>query len=56
VIGALLGHRHVATTQRYAHLDRDPVRLVADRAADSIAAALAGQSTAEIVPLEPRKA
>ena len=24
VIGALLGHRHVATTQRCAHLDRDP--------------------------------
>jgi integrase len=56
VIGALLGHRHVATTQRYAHLDRDPVRLVADRAAGSIAAALAGQSTGEILPLEPRKA
>jgi len=56
VIGALLGHRNVATTARYAHLDRDPVRLVADRAAGSIAAALAGKPAAEIVPLERRKA
>lgn len=56
VIGALLGHRNVATTARYAHLDRDPVRVVADRAAGSIAAALAGKLAAEVVLLERRKA
>jgi len=50
VIGALLGHRSTQTTARYAHLADDPLRAVADRAADSIAAALAG-SDAEIVPI-----
>jgi integrase len=49
VIGALLGHRSTQTTARYAHLADDPVRVVADRAAGSIAAALAG-SDAEVVP------
>jgi integrase len=50
VIGALLGHRSTQTTARYAHLADDPLRAVADRAAGSIAAALAG-SDAEVVPL-----
>jgi integrase len=56
VIGALLGHRHVSTTQRYAHLTDHPLKVVADRAAGSIAAALAGKPAAEILPLERRKA
>ena len=51
MIGALLGHKNVATTARYAHLAADPVKLVADRAAGSIAAALAGQPGAEVVRL-----
>jgi site-specific recombinase XerD len=51
MIGALLGHKNVATTARYAHLAADPVKLVADRAAGSIAAALAGQLGAEVVLL-----
>lgn len=50
VIGALLGHRSTQTTARYAHLADDPLRAVADRAAGSIAAALAG-SRAEVVPI-----
>jgi integrase len=50
VIGALLGHRSTQTTARYAHLADDPLRAVADRAAGSIAAALAG-SDAEVVPM-----
>jgi integrase len=40
VIGALLGHRSTATTARYAHLADDPLRVVADRAARSIAVAM----------------
>jgi integrase len=44
VIGALLGHRSAATTARYSHLADDPLRAVADRAAGSIAAAMAGKS------------
>ncbi len=53
VIGALLGHRSTQTTARYAHLADDPLRAVADRAAGSIAAALAGGG-AEVVP-KPRQ-
>ena len=56
VTGLLLGHRSTLTMARYAHLDRDPVRLVGDRAAGSIAAALGGKPVAEVVPLERRKA
>jgi integrase len=42
LIGALLGHRNVATTQRYAHLADDPRRHVADSTASAVAAALSG--------------
>ena len=40
VIGALLGHRHAATTARYAHLSDDPVRKANDWIGGEIAAAL----------------
>ena len=50
VIGALLGHRDTATTQRYAHLSDDPVRAAADRISGHLAAAMAGKS-GEVVPL-----
>lgn len=35
--GAVLGHRQSSTTQRYAHLQSDPVRSVASKAAENIA-------------------
>lgn len=38
IIGKLLGHAQAATTQRYAHLDADPLR----KAANTIGAAIAG--------------
>jgi integrase len=50
VIGALLGHRSTATTARYAHLADDPLRVVADRASGSIAAAMKGES-GQVLPL-----
>ncbi len=53
MIGALLGHRQQATTQRYAHLSDNPVRAAADRIAGRLAAALEGR-TAEVVPLKPK--
>ena len=43
VIGKLLGHTQASTTQRYAHLDADPVRRAADTIAGQISAALNGK-------------
>ncbi len=40
VIGALLGHKNVSTTQRYAHLTDIAARQAADEVADIVAAAL----------------
>ena len=36
MIGKLLGHTHVQTTARYAHLARDSLRASASRVGDSI--------------------
>ncbi|MGH8475632.1 MAG: tyrosine-type recombinase/integrase [Methylococcales bacterium] len=41
IIGALLGHAHSATTQRYAHLSDDPLRAASEAVGNQIAAALA---------------
>jgi hypothetical protein len=40
IIGKLLGHTHAVTTQRYAHLDVDPLRLASESIAGKIAAAM----------------
>lgn len=40
VIGKLLGHREAATTQRYAHLDNDPLRRASGAIGATIAAAM----------------
>jgi integrase len=40
VIGALLGHKHAATTARYAHLSADPLRAANDLVGARIAAAM----------------
>jgi integrase len=40
VVGRLLGRVQAATTQRYAHLDADPLRRASERIAGDIAAAL----------------
>lgn len=52
LIGALLGHRDQATTQRYAHLSNDPLRAAADRTSGRIAAAMNGHREAEVVELK----
>lgn len=53
VIGALLGHRDVKTTQRYAHLSTDPLKAVADHVGGVIASHLKGPNGgAEVVPLK----
>ncbi|HUT48176.1 MAG TPA: tyrosine-type recombinase/integrase [Alphaproteobacteria bacterium] len=43
LVGKVLGHRQARTTERYAHLGDDPVRAVADRTAETIAAAMNGE-------------
>jgi integrase len=55
VIAKLLGHTDVKTTARYAHLADDPVKQAAARIANSIAAAMNGKPSAEIVPLRKSK-
>jgi integrase len=40
IIGALLGHKHAATTARYAHLSADPLRAANDAVRARIAAAM----------------
>jgi integrase len=50
IVGKMLGHRKARSTERYAHLADDPVRAVADRAANRIAAALTGGSAGGVAP------
>ena len=64
IIGALLGHKHPATTGRYAHLSADPLRAANDVVGMRIAAAMkrnanTGGTTAEKViqiSEQPRRA
>lgn len=42
VVGKLLGHKQASTTQRYSHLDDDPLRNAADRIGGAIAKKLHG--------------
>jgi integrase len=42
IVGKLLGHTQASTTQRYAHLDADPLRRAVDVIGDTIAAAMNG--------------
>lgn len=48
IIGRLLGHSQAATTQRYSHLQDDPLRLATERAG----AILSGKPSAEVVPIK----
>lgn len=43
IIGKLLGHTQASTTQRYAHLDADPLRKASNAIGGQIAAALDGK-------------
>ena len=52
IIGKLLGHTQAATTQRYAHLDADPLRRASNAIGNTIAAAMgeATQPSGDVVP------
>lgn len=55
IIGRLLGHTQASTTQRYAHLDNDPLRKAADRIGAEIARAMGdtpAPKSAEVVPIK----
>lgn len=60
IIGALLGHKHAATTARYSHLSADPLRAANDAVGRKIAAAMANEvkrkSTGTVVTLSTRTA
>lgn len=55
LVGKVLGHTQAKTTEKYAHLEIDPLRAVADRAANTIAAAMKG-GDGEVVSLSKREA
>ena len=48
VVGKLLGHFKILTTQRYAHLDDDPVRKASEQIGSTLAACLAGKPKADV--------
>src|SRR5262245_20191115 len=52
IIGKLLGHTQASTTQRYAHLDADPLRRASDAIGGRIAAALDGKRAGSVVQLK----
>jgi integrase len=54
ILGGLLGHRHAATTQRYAHLSNDPLQIAAESISGVIAGALDGAQGAEVVEMPSR--
>ncbi|MGP0093720.1 MAG: tyrosine-type recombinase/integrase [Xanthobacteraceae bacterium] len=48
IIGALLGHKHAATTARYSHLSADPIRAANEAVGARIAAAMATQGPTDM--------
>jgi len=55
VIGKLLGHSQSATTQRYAHLDVDPLRRAVDTIGATISAAMGRDNEAQVIPMEAKR-
>lgn len=53
IIGKLLGHTQASTTQRYAHLDNDPLKRATDTIGATIADAMGdGPSWSKVVPIK----
>ncbi len=54
IIGALLGHSDSSTTQRYAHLQDDPLKAASDAVGSKISAALSGNESAQFTQIDRR--
>ena len=55
VIGAILGHKDVKTTSRYAHLAPDPVKKAADDISRGVQAAFESRQSADAVKFRSTK-
>jgi integrase len=55
LLGRLLGHKQPATTQKYAHLDADPLRRAVNSIGATIEAAMDGKSTSNIFELKAQR-
>ena len=55
LIGKVLGHRQASTTERYAHLQDDPLRAVADRTSRSILRAMQLDGSGTVPRIAPEK-
>lgn len=51
IVGRLLGHLHAATTQRYAHLDADPLLRAANMIGSAISSAMVMRERSNVVPI-----
>jgi len=47
IVGRLLGHSKITTTQRYAHLAEDPIRKATEHIGEALAGSMAGQTLSE---------
>jgi len=54
MVGAMLGHTQAATTQRYSHLQDDPLKQAVERVSSTISAAMAGKK-GELVDMATRR-
>jgi integrase len=52
IVGRLLGHADVKTTNRYSHFDADPLRRAANAVGASLAAAMDGARSGEVVTVK----
>ena len=55
ITGKLLGHTQAATTQRYAHLADDPLRVATEAVGSRMVSIMEAQPTADVVQLKPRR-
>ena len=51
VLGKLLGHTKITTTQRYAHLDDDPLRQASEQIGATLAATMSGRPKATVTTI-----